>query len=91
MENNQDYTKKDQEVKNQQPASQPEEQDTEFENPSTDPGFETTDDGLSGREDKRSGNIDSNKSIKDMQEDKQNDALNYNNDRENGAYNPKNI
>lgn len=91
MESNQDYTKKDEEVNNQQDTNLPEDQDTAFENPDTDPGFATTDDSLAGREDKRSGNIDSNKSIKDMQEDKQNDALNYNNDRENGAYNPKNI
>lgn len=91
MESNQDYTKKDEEVSNQQDINLPEDQDTAFENPDIDPGFETTDDSLAGREDKRSGNIDSNKSIKDMQEDKQNDALNYNNDRENGAYNPKNI
>lgn len=57
---------------------------------------------LKGREDKREHNIDSNMSIKEMREEKEvsnegeeenkeDDALNYKNDREHGAFNPKNI
>jgi hypothetical protein len=69
--------------------------DTEFENPSVDPGFESGEDNrLTGREDKRTGNIDSNKSVSEMREEfeqKQNDAKNLDNDREHGTYNPKNI
>jgi len=87
---------------NNLPKDHTEEDDTQFENPSVDPGFESSEPhGLSGREDKRTGNIDVNKSIKEMREEhdakseteepKGDDALNYNNDRENGAYNPKNI
>lgn len=63
------------------------------------------DDKLKGREDKRENNIDSNLSIKEMREGKtsaeegdateedakEDDALNYKNDREHGAFNPKNI
>jgi hypothetical protein len=71
------------------------EDQTEFENPNVDPGFESSDENkLTGREDKRSGNIDSNKSISEMREEfeqKQNDATNLGNDREHGSYNPKNI
>jgi hypothetical protein len=61
------------------------EEEAEFENPSVDPGFDTT--------------YDAEEEI-DLPENEQkpvsdnargNDALNYNNDRENGAYNPKNI
>jgi hypothetical protein len=63
-------------------------------------------DKLKGREDKREHNIDSNVSIKEMREgkaaaegednaegegNKEDDALNYKNDREHGAFNPKNI
>lgn len=70
--------------------------DTQFENPSVDPGFESTEEDhrLHSREDKRSGNIDSDKSVSEMREEfeqKQNDATNLDNDREHGAYNPKNI
>jgi hypothetical protein len=69
---------------------------TEFENSSVDPGFATSDEDhrLTGKEDKRSGNIDSNKSVSEMREEfekKQDDATNLNNDREHGSYNPKNI
>jgi len=61
---------------------------------------------LKGREDKREHNIDANLSLKEMREakeqseseenkeaedNKEDDALNYKNDRENGAFNPKNI
>lgn len=90
MENRNDSLKNENE-KEDQALNIADEEKVEFENPSVDPGFENSGTGLSGREDKREGDIDSNKSIKDMQENKQNDALNYKNDRENGAYNPKNI
>ncbi|MGY4384804.1 hypothetical protein ACVWYN_001838 [Pedobacter sp. UYP24] len=75
--------------------------DTAFENADVDPGFlghQENSKELSGREDKREHNIDSNLSIKEMREgenEKDNgdeaDALNYKNDREHGAFNPKNI
>jgi hypothetical protein len=78
---------------------------TEFENPNVDPGFDFQSDDnsaengessnkLVGRDDKRTGDIDSNKSVSEMREEfeqKQNDATNLNNDRENGSFNPKNI
>ena len=73
----------------------------EFENSDVDPGLSGhEDDKLKGREDKREHNIDSNMSIKEMREGKssaeendakEDDALNYKNDREHGAFNPKNI
>ena len=66
------------------------EEEVQFENPSVDPGFEDENE-LEGLEDERDGNIDSNKNISEMQNDKEDDALNYKNDREHGAYNPKNI
>ncbi|MES2458327.1 MAG: hypothetical protein V4594_22405 [Bacteroidota bacterium] len=71
--------------------------ETQFENPNVDPGFEQSqeDKTLKGREDKRENNIDANLSLKEMAEAKEsaenNDALNYKNDREHGAFNPKNI
>jgi hypothetical protein len=74
--------------------------EVQFENPNVDPGFEqsTEDNALKGREDKRENNIDSNMSLKEMAEAKEasdeaedTDALNYKNDREHGAFNPKNI
>lgn len=75
-------------------AEQNEDQ-TEFENPNVDPGFESSEENkLTGREDKRSGNIDSSLSISEMREEfeqKQKDATNLGNDREHGTYNPKNI
>lgn len=68
---------------------------TEFENSDVDPGFESSDENkLTSREDKRSGNIDTDKSVSEMREEfeqKQNDATNLNNDREHGSFNPKNI
>lgn len=72
-------------------SNESDQEELEFENPSTDPGFETSEEELEGEEDERDGNIDSSKSISEMQEEDENDALNYKNDRENGAYNPKNI
>ncbi|WP_285059961.1 hypothetical protein [Pedobacter ginsengisoli] len=73
----------------------------QFENSDVDPGFSGhEEDKLKGREDKREHNIDSNLSIKEMREGKtsiegdnpkEDDALNYKNDREHGAFNPKNI
>lgn len=74
--------------------------EAQFENSDVDPGFlghQDDEHKLKGREDKREHNIDSNISIKEMREGKQDadkesdDALNYKNDRENGAFNPKNI
>jgi len=72
-----------------------------FENGDVDPEFSGhEDDKLKGREDKREHNIDSSLSIKEMREGKtsaedegpkEDDALNYKNDREHGAFNPKNI
>lgn len=90
MENNSGYPENEKSKESSQNPVQPDNDDTEFENSSVDPGFETTDE-LTGEEDEREGNIDSNKSISDMKEDQGNDAMNYKNDRENGAYNPKNI
>lgn len=72
MENKNKYPDND---KLKKTGVQPDTEDqgeTEFENPSVDPGFETTD---GPAED----------------DNKENDALNYKNDREHGAYNPKNI
>lgn len=69
--------------------------DAVFENPSVDPGFESTeeesDDLMEGREDKRTGNIDSEKSIKEMREefDEEQDAMN--NQKGDGAYDPTKI
>ena len=81
--------------------------DAQFENSDVDPGFlghQDEDKALKGREDKREHNIDASMSIKEMreakekedqegdtEEGKQDDALNYGNDREHGSYNPKNI
>lgn len=75
--------------------------DTQFENSDIDPGFlghQEDSKELKGREDKREHNIDSNLSIKEMREGKEeadekegSDALNYKNDREHGSFNPKNI
>ncbi|WP_316789926.1 hypothetical protein [Pedobacter frigoris] len=72
--------------------------DVKFENSDVDPGFLGHQDDLvlKSKEDKREHNIDANMSIKEMREEKdedsqENDALNYKNDRENGAFNPKNI
>lgn len=74
-----------------------------FENSDVDPGFsghQGNDKALKGREDKREHNIDSNLSIKEIREGeagpeegnaKEDDALNYKNDRDHGAFNPKNI
>ncbi|TCC98926.1 hypothetical protein [Pedobacter psychroterrae] len=81
------------------------ENEEQFENPDVDPGFKGhQDEGLAGREDKRTHNIDANISIKEMRggkdaeqseetppEAQENDAMNYKNDRAQGAFNPKNI
>jgi hypothetical protein len=82
-------------------SEEPIDDDTKFENSDIDPGFlshQEDSNELKGREDKRENNIDSNLSIKEMREGKKDedaeegtDALNYNNDRENGSFNPKNI
>jgi len=81
--------------------TQNEKNKAQFENSDVDPGFSGhEEDKLKGREDKREHNIDSNLSIKEMREgkisaedegSKEDDALNYKNDREHGAFNPKNI
>jgi hypothetical protein len=70
--------------------------DTDFENPSVDPGFaESGDDSetneMEGREDERSGNIDSNKSIKEMREEFDQDQDATNNEAGDGAYDPTKI
>jgi hypothetical protein len=88
MEENKDNNPKD--VKAAADLNVPED-DAEFENPSVDPGFETSHDEPDSLEDERGENIDVNKNISEMQRSKHDDALNYKNDRENGAYNPKNI
>jgi len=90
MENENKYPKNDALAANGN--NLPQEDDAKFENESVDPGF-GGEEKVKGEEDEREGNIDSNKSIKEMQEDKnnENDAMNYKNDREHGAYNPKNI
>ena len=80
--------------------SNKENEEAKFENPDVDPGFvfgpeDEEEDGLEGLEDEREHDIDSDISIKELRgeddEDPEDDALNYRNDRENGAYNPKNI
>lgn len=58
------------------PADQ---EEVEFENASVDPGFATDGEDEEEAEDSEEDNAP------------ENDALNYKNDRENGAYNPKNI
>jgi len=84
MEDRNEYPKKD-ELKEQGKSSAADEQEeVEFENPSVDPGFDTTYE--SAEEDESPGEAQPPADHK-----KDNDALNYNNDRENGAYNPKNI
>lgn len=75
--------------------------DVKFENSDIDPGFlghQEESKELTGQEDEREHNIDSNISIKEMREGKEDtedkdgsDALNYKNDREHGSFNPKNI
>ncbi len=69
--------------------------DAEFENPSVDPGFEQSgdsdDEQMEGRDDKRSGNIDSNKSIKEMREEFDQDQDAMNNEQGEGAFDPTKI
>jgi hypothetical protein len=94
MENQNDINPGQNAPKDQPFQSKLDQEETQFENPDVDPGFEPSDNKLTGREDKRTGNIDSNKSISEMREEfdqKQDDATNLGNDRENGSYNPKNI
>ncbi|MDB5021511.1 MAG: hypothetical protein JWQ28_2638 [Pedobacter sp.] len=89
---NPDQSNPDENANEQNPIN---EDETQFENPDVDPGFDNSGDNkLTGREDKRTGDIDSTKSISEMRdefEQKQNDAKNLDNDREGGSYNPKNI
>lgn len=71
--------------------------DATFENESVDPGFEQSlDTGLKPEE--RKDSEQSNKPKEKLEDQKaesdngpEDDALNYKNDRDNGAYNPKNI
>lgn len=65
--------------------------ETAFENPNVDPGFETNKNILDGPENEHDIDIDAAAHLKNKKADQQNDAMNYKNDRENGAYNPKNI
>lgn len=83
MENNQEYPKNEQQ--SGQVASNGQEE-AAFENPSVDPGF-ATEEGQSAQE----GKSPEEQGDEAEGKDKSNDALNYKNDRENGAYNPKNI
>ena len=75
MENTQESPKKNNEQDTAQSAGQ---EEVQFENASVDPGFATEEDTAEEQENDSSA-TDSN------------DALNYKNDREHGAYNPKNI
>jgi len=71
--------------------------DATFENESVDPGFEQSlDTGLNPEESRdRAQNSKPKEKLEDQKAESDNgsedDALNYKNDRENGAYNPKNI
>lgn len=70
--------------------------DTDFENPNVDPGFAESGDEpganeMEGRDDERSGNIDSNKSIKEMREEFDQDQDAMNNEKGDGAYDPTKI
>jgi hypothetical protein len=85
MENNNGYPKNE-ELKGHDGQSGREEEEVEFENPSVDPGFDTTHE---SPEETEFPDKEGKKPTEDN--GKGNDALNYNNDRENGAYNPKNI
>lgn len=76
MENTNEYPKNEK-IK---PADQ---EEVEFENASVDPGFATEGENPEEDEDLEGGSEDDNAP--------ENDALNYKNDREHGAYNPKNI
>lgn len=66
------------------PSAHGDNEETKFENPSVDPGFETIDEEEAAEAEELT---------KEQQEDtsKENDALNYKNDREHGTFNPKNI
>lgn len=68
-------------------ANQSDAEETRFENPSVDPGFE------GNYVDREEWNDDLNaaQNPEELLPDQQNDAMNYKNDRENGAYDPKNI
>jgi hypothetical protein len=71
--------------------------DATFENESVDPGFEqSVDTGLTEEESRDSAQSSKSKEkLEDQKAESDNgpedDALNYKNDRDNGAYNPKNI
>ena len=83
MENINEYPENE-ELKNKDLSDN--EEELEFENPSVDPGFETTD------ESEEENELPENEEQTPVDDNaKGNDALNYGNDRENGAYNPKNI
>lgn len=63
--------------------------DAEFENEAVDPGFSTDDSKIESSDEQLFA-----KKLKDMQiidENNKNDAMNFGNDRKNGAFNPKNI
>lgn len=77
MENTEEYQKNAQQPEKVQSDEQ---EEAEFENPSVDPGFATEGD----EEEKEQGDPAAN-------EGDSTDAMNYKNDREHGAYNPKNI
>lgn len=95
MENDNNVNPQQDSAKNNLRTSNNDDVSNQFENSDVDPGLETSNDNkLTSREDKRTGNIDTEKSVSEMREEfeqKQNDATNLNNDREHGSYNPKNI
>lgn len=82
MENTNQYPKNGNSGEENDPLINAGKDGAEFENPSVDPGFETSNDDTEDVPDSNNGTDDNEDS---------NDALNYDNDRENGAYNPKNI
>lgn len=63
--------------------------DVDFENKSVDPGFTTDDDKIDS--DTGQNRPEKLKDVRNSSNIERSDALNYGNDRENGAYNPKNI
>lgn len=67
----------------------PIEKEAEFENDAVDPGFTT--DGSKNTEPGKGLKGKTLKDIANIPGSENNDALNYGNDRQNGAFNPKNI
>jgi hypothetical protein len=89
MENENEYPENEKPEGQQELPGTEKEEELEFENPSIDPGFDTTYESEEETTFPDKASAEEQKPVEDN--DKGNDALNYNNDRENGAYNPKNI